>query len=345
MSRVERRGELLRSDRRGIYCEAGGFYIDPWGEVDVAVITHAHADHARRGAKRYIAHSDCAPILRHRLGNSIDIVPLAYSEEIRLGGVRVTLHPAGHVLGSAQVRVEHAGDVWVASGDYKRQSDPTCADFEPVPCDVFITESTFGLPIFRWPSPQAVANEMNAWWRACQEAGRAAILYGYSLGKAQRLLSMLDADIGPIGVHQSIQHINSCYAEAGIALPQTITLSAESAQELRGNGIVIVPPSAEGAKLLDALGPASDASASGWMRTRAAKRWRSYDRGFVLSDHADWPGLLRTIEETGASRVGVTHGSVGTLVRYLNEIGTEAFPLDTRYEGDESKPTPEAASA
>lgn len=327
------RPPLLHTDSVGLACEAGGFHIDPWGASRCALITHAHADHARRGSTRYIAHAHSVPILKHRLGQGINITGVEYGDAFELGNATVSLHPASHVLGSAQIRVEAEGEVWVASGDYKRQHDPTCAPFEPVECDVFITESTFGLPIFRWPEPSEVAAEINAWWRAEQARGRTCVLYAYSLGKAQRVLSMLDPAIGPIGAHPAVDDITAIYRDLGVQLPATTRLLQESAKNLR-TGLVLIPPSAEGAKVMKALGPISDASASGWMRTRAARRWRSYDRGFVLSDHADWPALLRTIEETGAQRVGVTHGSVEPFVRYLRETGIDAFPLETRYTGD-----------
>jgi putative mRNA 3-end processing factor len=335
IARTERT-HLLRNDGTGLHCARGDFHIDPWGATACAVITHAHADHARRGADRYIAHEHSVPILRHRLGKDCTIEGVAYDEPFTLGDATVSLHPAGHVLGSAQVRVEVDGEAWVASGDYKREDDPTCAAFEPVRCDVFITESTFGLPIYRWPGPDTVARQINDWWRETRARGRTCVLYAYSLGKAQRLLALLDPAIGPIGVHPAIDDIATIYRDLGLRLPDTVRLLQKNNLKLRDGAIVLVPPSAQDAKVLRTLGPISDASASGWMRTRASKRWRSFDRGFVLSDHADWPSLLRTIEETGAERVGVTHGAVDTFVRYLSETGVEAFPIETRYsaEGD-----------
>lgn len=334
MSGRTRHASLLRSDERGLFCAEGGFHVDPWKGADVAIITHAHADHARRGSRRYIAHEHSKEILRLRLGKDIDVTGLAYDEPLRFGDTTVSLHPAGHVLGSAQVRVEHTGEVWVVSGDYKRQHDPTCAGFEPVACDTFITECTFGLPIYRWPDPRVVADEINTWWRHERDRGRTCVLYAYSLGKAQRLLALVDPAIGPIGVHPAIDDITRRYRDAGVTLPETTRLLESTAKDLRGGALVLVPPSVEEARVLKGLAPISDASASGWMRTRAARRWRSYDRGFVLSDHADWPGLVRTIEETGARRIGVTHGSVEPFVRYLRERGYDARPLDTRYAGD-----------
>ncbi|MEM1423219.1 MAG: ligase-associated DNA damage response exonuclease [Planctomycetota bacterium] len=326
--------ETLRTDATGLFCPAGGFHIDPWKPSPCAVITHAHADHARRGSARYVAHLHSVPILQHRLGTDAPIEGRGYDEPFEIGGVTVSLHPAGHVRGSAQVRVQSDTDVWVVSGDYKRETDPTCETFRPVACDVFITESTFGLPIYRWPDPEHVAREINDWWRTERDRGRTCVLYAYSLGKAQRLLARLDPSIGPIALHPAIDDITALYREQGVDLPPTTRFLQTTAKELRGGAMVLIPPSAEGAKALKALGPVSDGSASGWMTTRASRRWRSYDRGFVMSDHADWPGLLCTIRETGATRIGVTHGSVAPFVRYLRETGLDAFPLDTRYEGD-----------
>ncbi len=331
------RPALLRTDGIGLRCEAGGFHVDPWKPSPCAVITHAHADHARRGSHRYIAHHDSVPILRHRLGQDIVIEGRGYDEPFAMGEATVSLHPAGHVLGSAQVRVEAGGEVWVVSGDYKRDHDPTCRAFAPVACDVFITECTFGLPIYRWPEPRVVADELNAWWRDMRAQQRTCVLYAYSLGKAQRLLAHLDPSIGPIALHPAIDDITTLYRAAGVALPESVRFVKEIVKDLRGGAMVLIPPSAAGAEALAALGPVSDASASGWMRTRASRRWRSYDRGFVMSDHADWPGLLRTIEEIGAKRIGVTHGTVKPFVRYLNEKGYDAFPIDTAYNADETE--------
>ncbi|MEQ9454565.1 MAG: ligase-associated DNA damage response exonuclease [Phycisphaeraceae bacterium] len=329
-----KRDDLVVRDGSGLTCAAGGFTIDPWRGVETAVITHGHSDHARRGSGLYIATEASAPILRHRLGREIRLRTVDYGEPIDFGPVRVSLHPAGHLLGSAQVRVEHRDEVWVVTGDYKRDSDPTCAPFEVVTCDVLISECTFGLPIYRWPDARLEFDEVNAWWRACREMGRTAVLSVYSLGKAQRVLASVDASVGPIGVHGAVDPLCRVYREAGVKLPEWVKVSPDSAKQLKGFGLVLAPPSALGTAWVKRLSPVSAAAASGWMRVRGRRRREGLDRGFVISDHADWPGLLRTIEETGARRIGLTHGSTGSLERYLREIGKEAFSIDTRYVGE-----------
>ncbi|MCB2035668.1 MAG: ligase-associated DNA damage response exonuclease [Burkholderiaceae bacterium] len=328
--------DLVVATPRGLYCPPGDFYIDPWRPVERAVITHAHADHARRGHAHYLAHADAAPVLRARLGADIALQTLGYGEPVSVGGVQVSLHPAGHVLGSAQVRLAHRGAVWVASGDYKLDPDPTCAPFEPVRCNVFITESTFGLPIYRWPDSATLFGELNRWWAAAADAGRPAVLYAYAFGKAQRVLAGVDPSIGPLVCHGAVQALNAAYRAQGVALPPTwrVTDAGLDAAGLR-RALVIAPPSAAGSPWLRRFGAHTDAFASGWMQVRGARRRRGVDRGWVLSDHADWPGLQRAIAATGASRVIVTHGSVDTLVRWLREHGLQADRFSTEYGGDD----------
>jgi putative mRNA 3-end processing factor len=325
---------------QGLYCPPGDFYIDPWRPVDRAVITHAHGDHARVGHRHYLAAAPGAGVLRARLGD-IALDTLAYGESIEHHGVRLSFHPAGHVLGSAQVRLEHAGRVWVASGDYKfmqstdDEVDPTCAPFEPVRCDVFITESTFGLPIYRWQPQRAIFADVDAWWRANAEAGRASVLFCYAFGKAQRVLAGVDASIGPIFCHGAVEPLNRAYREAGVSLPPTTLVSEVEERALFRGGLVLAPPSAAGSAWMKRFGDYSDAFASGWMQLRGARRRRALDRGFVLSDHADWPGLQAAIAATGAGRVIVTHGQVPVMVRWLCETGLDAEAFETQF-GDEA---------
>ena len=266
----------------------------------------------------------------------IDVQGLAYGEAIVVNGVRVSLHPAGHVLGSAQVRVEHKGRVWVASGDYKIEPDPTCAPFEPVRCDTFITESTFGLPIYRWENPRAVFDGIDSWWRHNAAQGRASVLFCYSFGKAQRILAGVDAAIGPIFCHGAVEPLNRAYARAGVALPQTRLVSSIAAKDKTAfkGALIIAPPSAQGSTWMRRFGDYSDAFASGWMRLRGTRRRRGVDRGFVLSDHADWPGLQFAIGASGAQRVIVTHGQIEPMVRWLNEQGLDAGAFKTEYGDD-----------
>jgi putative mRNA 3-end processing factor len=344
--------DLVVQRPEGLYCPPGDFFIDPWRPVARAVITHAHADHARRGHGAYLATAVSAGVLRARLGD-IALQGLAYGEAVAVNGVRVSLHPAGHVLGSAQVRIEHRGRVWVASGDYfvsgpdadSGDANATCAPFEPVRCDCFITESTFGLPIYRWRPQAEVLAEVNAWWRDNAAAGRASLLLGYSFGKAQRLLAGLEAGIGPIAVHGAVAPLNEAYRAAGVALPATTTLDALVADKaLLRRAIVVAPPAVLGSAWARRLGEHSDAFASGWMQLRGARRRQGVDRGFVLSDHADWPGLQRAIAATGAARVIVTHGYEAVMVRWLQQQGLEAGSFRTEY-GDDSVEEPAAAPA
>ncbi len=333
-------GDLVVQTREGLYCPPGGFYIDPWRPVARAVITHAHADHARTGHTHYLAAAPADGVLRARLGD-ITLQTLPYGERIVHHGVTVSLHPAGHVLGSAQVRLEHGGQVWVASGDYKVAPDPTCAPFEPVRCDVFITESTFGLPIYRWRDDAAIFADINAWWQANVLAGRASVLSCYSFGKAQRILAGVDASIGPIVVHGAVEPLNRAYREQGVALPPTHAAQDLPKADLK-RVLVLSPPSASAGQWGRRFGDASHAFASGWMQLRGARRRGGYDRGFVLSDHADWPGLMSAISATGAQRIIVTHGSVPVMVRYLTEQGLQAEAFETEYGDDRlEEPAPE----
>ena len=326
--------DLIVQRPEGLYCPAGDFFIDPWRPVDRAVITHAHADHARAGHGHYLAATPAEGVLRSRLGRDIPLQTLAYGERISHHGVAVSLHPAGHVLGSAQVRLSHAGQTWVASGDYKVAPDATCAPFEPVACDVFITESTFGLPIYRWRPDAELFAEINAWWAANAAVGRASVLMCYSFGKAQRILSGVDASIAPIVVHSAVQTLNSAYREAGVRLPETLLVSeVQDAADFK-RALVLCPPGAAAGPWIKRFGDFSDAFASGWMQLRGARRRGSYDKGFVLSDHADWPGLMGAIAATGAGRVIVTHGSIPVMVRYLAGQGLQAQAFETEYGDD-----------
>ncbi|AET88360.1 Putative exonuclease involved in mRNA processing [Burkholderia sp. YI23] len=327
--------DLIVARPEGLFCVPGNFHIDPWRPVERAVITHAHADHARFGHARYLAAEPGVGVLLSRLPG-IDVQGLAYGEAIVVNGVRVSLHPAGHVLGSAQVRVEYKGSVWVASGDYKVEPDPTCAPFEPVRCDTFITESTFGLPIYRWDSAREVFDGIDAWWRHNAAQGRASVLFSYSFGKAQRILAGVDAAIGPIFCHGAVEPLNRAYREAGVALPPTRLVGEIAAKDKAAfkGALIVAPPSAQGSTWMRRFGDYSDAFASGWMRLRGTRRRKGVDRGFVLSDHADWPGLQLAIGASGAERVIVTHGQIEPMVRWLCEQGLDAGAFKTEYGDD-----------
>lgn len=325
---------LLQFTDSGIYCAPGNFYIDPWKPVDKALITHAHSDHARFGNKHYLAHHDSVPILKYRLGESISVQGIHYGERISLNGVNVSFHPAGHIIGSAQIRVEYKGEVWVFSGDYKLQQDGLSVPFEPVKCHTFISESTFGLPVYKWKPQQEVMNEINEWWRKNSGKGQASVLLGYSLGKAQRILQNIDTSIGPVYAHGAVENINELLRMQGIKLNASTRVTAALPRSEFRNALIIAPPSALASPWLKRFDPYSIAIASGWMRLRGARRRRAADRGFVLSDHADWNELNLAIKETGAQRVFVTHGYTAAFARWLNENGIEAYEGRTQYEGE-----------
>lgn len=319
---------LIEPSTRGLYCRAGNFYIDPCGKVERAIITHGHTDHARPGARSYLSSQTGKLILAERLGGEAHIDAIPFGEQLTLDGVTVSLHPAGHLLGSAQVRVEHRGEIWVVSGDYKTQADPTCEPFEPVRCHTFITESTFAMPVYRWRPQAEVMAEIHAWWRANQERRRTSVLFAYALGKAQRLLGALDPTIGPILVHPAVAAFLPAYSAAGIQLQATQPAVAETIRALAGRAIVIAPSSAGKSPWFAELGPSSTAFASGWMLRRGSYRYQGLECGFALSDHADWPGLLEAIQATGATRIGVMHGYTKVLTRWLNGHGVEAWEVE-----------------
>ncbi|MEM7042985.1 MAG: ligase-associated DNA damage response exonuclease [Pseudomonadota bacterium] len=328
--------EIITLTPKGLYCPAGDFYVDPWKPVERALITHAHADHARPGSTLYHTAASGVGLLRKRLGQDTAIQAHDYGYKVQLGDAVASFHPAGHVLGSAQIRIEVDGEVWVVSGDYKCDDDPSAETFEVVPCDVFITEATFALPIYRWDPIEQVMDQLMRWWAANAAAGRASVIFCYALGKAQRLLG----EIGrrserPIFVHGAIDALMPAYRDAGIMLPETVPVLDKTKGESFAGELVVAPPSAFGSPWMQRMGDCGTAFASGWMRVRGHRRRRGFDEGFVLSDHADWPGLLQTIQATGAKKVFATHGYSDTLARYLREeMQIDAEPLETLFEGE-----------
>jgi putative mRNA 3-end processing factor len=327
--------DLITLEPAGLFCPPGGFYVDPWRPVERAVITHAHGDHASFGHQHYLTSEAGEHVTRRRVGSDASIQTLAYGEPLTVNGVQVSLHPAGHVLGSAQVRLEYAGEVWVVSGDYKLHPDSTCAPFEPVRCHTFITESTFGLPIYRWRDPSDIFQDLNRWWTENRDAGRTSVVYAYALGKAQRIVAHVDASIGPIYTHGAVEVLNDAYRASSVPLPHTRRVSGTSrGHDFRG-ALIVAPPSAQSTPWLRRFGDYVDAFVSGWMQIRGVRRRRAVDRGFALSDHADWPSLLTAISATGATRVLVTHGYSDALVRWLCEHGIHAQGLVTRFSGEE----------
>ncbi|WP_172296560.1 ligase-associated DNA damage response exonuclease [Pseudoruegeria sp. HB172150] len=327
----------------GIYCPAGDFHIDPWRPVDRALITHGHSDHARPGHDRYLATDLAAPVIRHRLGD-IALDTIRYGETLTIGDATVSFHPAGHVPGSAQIRVEVAGEVWVVSGDYKTEADGLSDPFEPVRCHAFITECTFGLPVFTWAPQAETAAAINAWWSDSLAQGRTPVLGAYALGKAQRLLCLLDQSIGPVLTHGAVENTNAVMRAQGIALPDTIPVTPDLNSKDHPNALVLATPSALGTPWIRRFGQTSSGFASGWMRLRGVRRRRAADRGFVMSDHAGWDGLNAAIAETGAERIFVTHGYTSQFRRWLEEQGYDAAVVETEFEGESLDTDPEDAA-
>lgn len=324
--------QLLTVTDKGIYCKAGNFYIDPWSSVDYAVITHAHSDHARWGSRYYLAHTYSEPLLRLRLGADIQLQTQGYNEPVYINGVKVTLHPAGHIIGSVQVRVEYQGEVWVVSGDYKTENDGISGAFEAVQCHTFITESTFGLPVYRWKAQEEIFNSINNWWKQNQEKGKTSILFGYSLGKAQRILQGLNKDIGNIYAHTAVYNVQNALYEFGLPVYPVNRWTYDTPKNT--NDLIVAPSSVANSPWLKRFEPYSTGVCSGWMQVRGLQRRGNTDAGFALSDHADWDGLLAAIKATGAQKVFVTHGYQSVFARYLNETGIAAEEVKTQY-GDE----------
>lgn len=319
--------KLLEFTERGICCPKADCYIDPRRVVDRAIITHAHSDHARRGSKQYLAHKLTVPVLQHRLGRKISTQAVEYGEIIIINGVRFSLHPAGHVIGSAQVRVEYNDEVWVVTGDYKLEHDPLAGSFEPVQCDVFCTESTFGLPVYRWSDSAGVIGDIDAWWRYNKQNEITSVLFGYSLGKAQRLLYSVDYSIGSIYVHPAIEQINELFRQHGIPIPEVNTLTETTPLSELKTALVIIPPNAVKNGWLDHVPRYATAYASGWTATQGIPWVRNADRGFVISDHADWVGLNEAVRLSGAETVYVTHGFTKQFSRWLCDQDYDAQPV------------------
>ncbi|WP_136645721.1 ligase-associated DNA damage response exonuclease [Tabrizicola sp. YIM 78059] len=327
-------GPVLSFTDRGIYCAAGDFYIDPWRPVARALITHGHSDHARWGMGAYLATHQALPVMRKRLGQ-ITAEGIAYGETRVIGGAEVSFHPAGHVPGSAQIRVTVGGQTWVVSGDYKTEADGLAEGFEPVPCHAFVSECTFGLPVFRWEPQPVTMDRIARWWAANAAEGKTSILGAYSFGKAQRLLAALP-DLGPILTHGAVEEMTQVLRDQGYPLPPTIRVTPEVTGKTHPGAIVIAPPAALGSAWSARLGPSEEAFVSGWMAVRGIRRRRALGTGFVLSDHADWPGLNAAIRATGAERVFVTHGYTAVFRQWLQTRGYDAGIVETRF-GDEAE--------
>lgn len=330
---MSKENQLIKFTKKGIYCPQGQFYLDPWYPVDYAIISHGHADHARWGMKRYLCTDDSKDILQHRLGADISIESIPYDSTLTINGVKVSFHPAGHVIGSAQIRLEYKGYIVVFSGDYKTQPDFISQPFEPINCHTFITESTFGLPIYNWKSEKTLQDQLQSWVKTNQANNRTSVFLGYSLGKAQRLMSLL-AGCDDIYVHRAIHNLNEAILGSGLKLPETKLWSADLDKKILKNKIIIAPPALLGSRMLKRVPNVATAICSGWMQIRGNRRWQAVDAGFVVSDHADWNGLITAVKATEAEQVYVTHGSQAVFSKYLNEIGIKADELKTEYGDD-----------
>jgi len=326
--------KLVKFTKKGIYCIPGKFYLDPWYPVDYAIISHGHADHSRSGNKHYLCQNDSKAIIKHRLGQEISIESLGYNQPKNINGVQVSFFPAGHVIGSAQIRLEYKGYVVVFSGDYKTQPDFISTPYEPVKCHEFITESTFGLPIYKWKTEEELQTELTNWVLQNQANNRTSVFLGYSLGKAQRIMKLIEG-VNDIYVHSAINNLNNAISGSGIDLPKTTLLNYDFKKADIQNKIVILPPALLGSRMIKKIPNAATAICSGWMHIRGNRRWKGVDAGFSISDHADWDGLLEAVKATGAEKVHVTHGSQAVFSKYLNEIGIEAYELKTEFGEDE----------
>ena len=328
--------DLIEFREEGIYCPRADVFIDPWKPVKKALITHGHADHARWGHQSYLCTHLAKPVIRQRLGN-IKLESVDWNEKRSINGVQFSFHPAGHIIGSAQIRVEYKGEIWVASGDYKTEDDGISTPFEPVKCHSFITESTFGLPVYKWTDQREVYQAINDWWHQNKEAGKVSVLTGYALGKAQRILHHLNTNIGPIYTHGAIENVNEIIRKQGFKLPETTRIVPGMKPKDFIGSMVIAPPSATGSNWMKKFKPVSLGIASGWMSLRGTRRRRAADRGFVMSDHADWDGLNTAIQATGATDIYVTHGYTNIFAKWLNEQGFRAKEISTAFEGELSE--------
>lgn len=325
---------LIQRTPKGLYCAAGDFFIDPWAPVNKAIITHAHSDHARTGSQQYLCHHHSVPLLQLRLGNHA-YKGIAWNQPVHINGVSVSLHPAGHIIGSSQVRIAYKGEVWVVSGDYKLENDGLSGAFEPVTCHTFVTESTFGLPIYTWQPQAAVYAQMQQWVLNNQANGITSVLIAYSLGKAQRVVQALHPVAKQIFVHGAIANTHDALLRAGFQLPQVHTISAQTPVSALKGTVVIAPPSTLDTTWMQRFSPYATGICSGWMQVRGNVKRSNADAAFVLSDHADWPGLLQAIKATQAQKVWVTHGFQSVLSRYLNEQGIEADEITTQFGAEE----------
>jgi len=333
---------LIEFSDKGLYCPQGKFYIDPWKPVEHAVITHGHSDHAYTGHGAYLCHEQTLPILQLRLGDQ-RYQTVKWNEQLNINGVKLSLHPAGHIIGSSQVRVEYNGEVWVFTGDFKTENDGISGQFEPVRCNTFITESTFGLPIYRWKTQKEIFSDIREWIRKNRDNNKTSVLIAYSLGKTQRLLKVVAEAAEEIFAHGAIYNTQQALLQAGWKFPKVTRVTPDIPREVLQQSAVLAPSGADASPWIRRFMPYSVGVCSGWMQVRGNVRRRNVDAGFALSDHADWNGLLETVKATGAEKVYVTHGFQSAFSRYLNEIGIASAEVKTEFGEEEEEKQAELA--
>tara|TARA_Y100000768_G_scaffold388859_1_gene387991 strand:- start:4717 stop:5721 length:1005 start_codon:yes stop_codon:yes gene_type:complete len=317
---------LIIKTKKGLYCPQGDFYLDPVSrsKVETALISHGHADHLRAGHKHYICTEKSLPILNKRIDSPNkqphNIKTFGYGEVFHLGEVKISFHPAGHILGSAQIRMEYNDEVWVYTGDFKRGADPTCEPFEVIPCDVLISEATFSLPVFRWPDFESEVESIYHWWQENKKENKPSVLGAYSLGKAQRIMKALrQFTQEEILVHGAVDEICQAYKKVGVDVGPYQRITKET-KDFAGQ-LIISPPSAIRSSWSKKFKNKTTAFASGWMRVRGNRRRRGVERGFIISDHADWDSLVRTFRETGAKKIFLFHENTQAMQKHLTEQG------------------------
>ena len=310
--------DLIKYTSSGLYCELADLWIDPNKPVKRAIITHAHMDHFTFGCEEYISTYETAIILKERIGKGINIKTYDFCEDFKINGINFSLHPSGHILGSSQIKLTLADEKWLITGDFKRQRDETCKEYEKVKTDFIISESTFGLPIFKWDEPQNTATDITKWVNSSQE--KTSILFCYSLGKAQRLLNEISKTNfkNKIYTHSTIHKMNNCYKKLGVEVIDTRKFDQKKNNEDLKGSLILLPPSLNKNSFIKNFKEIQTGFASGWMSIRARRKRSGYDKGFAISDHADWEAILNTIKESKAKNVFFHHGDSEALNRYLN---------------------------
>lgn len=320
---------LLQLTSRGIYCHVADVYLDPIQKVSNAIISHGHGDHIKAGCKNHLCTESALPVIQHRLANPDAVFQgIPYGRSVYINGVSFTFYPAGHIIGSAQIKVEYQGEIWVYTGDFKIENDGLAEEFEPVPCHHLITESTFGLPLFRWKKQESVYDEINQWWAENRKNGITSVISAYALGKSQRLIHGLDTSIGPVICHATIQQTHQIIRNQGFHLPHTYSFSRQTPKELLKGVLVIAPPPVCEGSWINKFAPFEIASVSGWMTLEKRRISGQHKKSFVLSDHADWDALNKAVEYSGAENIYTTHGYVDQFARHLSGKGYNAQVLE-----------------